>query len=283
MAESTQNRSCEICDEGRDLERRDAYSSDPWEVVECARCHFVFLRNPPPYEQLEDEFAWEKTSEVVSASRHNGTPAQASVARTVKRVRKKTLKRRKIPDLVVEHLPPGTTSIVDIGCAAGGLLVALCSELAAMDHHPVPIGIEISKELAREAEQNFSGLKGKCFHGDALSGLRHLPDRSAGVVVMSSYLEHECQPLAVLRETARVLAGKGVAVIKVPNFASWNRRFTGSRWCGFRYPDHVNYFTPASLEAICAKAGLRMIRSRWNDHLPTSDNMYAVAGPADRK
>src|SRR5262245_61525619 len=37
------------------------YSSPPWEIVECASCAFVYLRNPPEYKHLVSDFAWEKT------------------------------------------------------------------------------------------------------------------------------------------------------------------------------------------------------------------------------
>jgi hypothetical protein len=36
------------------------YSRQPWFVVQCSTCGFVYLRNPPTYEQLVSEFAWEK-------------------------------------------------------------------------------------------------------------------------------------------------------------------------------------------------------------------------------
>jgi hypothetical protein len=29
----------------------------------------------------------------------------------------------------------------------------------------------------------------------------------------------------------------------------------GPKWCGFRYPDHVNYFTLHSLRDVAARAG----------------------------
>jgi SAM-dependent methyltransferase len=93
---------------------------------------------------------------------------------------------------------------------------------------------------------------------------------------MSSFLEHEAKPLELLRELRRALRPDGAVIIKVPNFASWNRSVRGGRWCGFRYPDHVNYFTPDTLARLAAEAGYRVARQRASDRAPTSDNMYAV-------
>ena len=38
------------------------YSTAEWHVVACIDCGFVYLRNPPTYARLEEEFAWEKTA-----------------------------------------------------------------------------------------------------------------------------------------------------------------------------------------------------------------------------
>jgi hypothetical protein len=93
--------------------------------------------------------------------------------------------------------------------------------------------------------------------------------------VLRSYLEHELHPRAVLAELHRTLAHGGVALVKVPNYGSLNRRLTGRKWCGFRYPDHLNYFTPASLSCMATACGYEAC-FRLTDKLPTSDNMYAV-------
>ena len=67
----------------------------------------------------------------------------------------------------------------------------------------------------------------------------------------------------------------GIAVVKVPNYASLNRRVMGRNWCGFRWPDHLNYFTPKSLTAMAGATGFSC-RFGMLGALPTSDNMWAV-------
>ena len=49
----------------------------------------------------------------------------------------------------------------------------------------------------------------------------------------------------------------------------------GRRWCGFRYPDHLNYFSPNTLRAMANKAGFETSFG-LTGCLPTSDNMWAV-------
>ena len=93
---------------------------------------------------------------------------------------------------------------------------------------------------------------------------------------MSCYLEHEARPLEVLQRAHSILKKHGIIVVKVPNYNSFNRFWRGGRWCGFRFPDHVNYFTPKTLRILAGQAGYQLQHQRLSDRPPTSDNMYAV-------
>jgi predicted SAM-dependent methyltransferase len=61
----------------------------------------------------------------------------------------------------------------------------------------------------------------------------------------------------VLRGAHRALKDTGALFIRVPNYGSLNRKVIGPKWCGFRYPDHVNYFTLGTLRDTVARAGFR--------------------------
>jgi hypothetical protein len=79
----------------------------------------------------------------------------------------------------------------------------------------------------------------------------------------------------MLEETYRVLGTGGVALIKVPNFGSLNRLIMGKKWCGFRYPDHLNYFTPKSLMHMGKKCGF-IVSFGLKGRLATNDNIHAL-------
>jgi len=66
----------------------------------------------------------------------------------------------------------------------------------------------------------------------------------------------------------------------VPNYACWNRRLQGAGWPGFRFPEHVNYFTPTTIRQLIDRAGLQVARFNLLDRLPTSDNLWLVARKA---
>ena len=90
------------------------------------------------------------------------------------------------------------------------------------------------------------------------------------------FLEHEVNPVGLLKNAYNKLKDGGVIFIKVPNFNSINRLYRKEKWCGFRHPDHVNYFTPETLVKTCRKAGYSKIKMGVFDKQAFSDSMYAT-------
>jgi len=93
-------------------------------------------------------------------------------------------------------------------------------------------------------------------------------------------LEHEHNPLEVLEGLRKTIKNNGVVIIKVPNYGSINRVVRGKKWCGYRFPDHVNQFTPNTLSKMVLKAGYKIIKFNYTDKQLTSDNMWMVARPS---
>jgi SAM-dependent methyltransferase len=159
-------------------------------------------------------------------------------------------------------------NVLDLGCGDGAPLLSFPPSFT-------PFGIEISSVLAAKADRAFRARGGYAINAPCVEGLRHLPERFFAAASLRSYLEHEADPLGVLQNLNRVLMPGGFAVVKVPNYGSLNRVVMGRRWCGFRYPDHLNYFTPKTLGKMAAKAGFATAFGATG-RLPTSDNMWAV-------
>ena len=95
-------------------------------------------------------------------------------------------------------------------------------------------------------------------------------------IMMRAFLEHETEPVRLLDKARRVLRAGGRIIIKVPNYGCVNRVVRGKRWCGFRFPDHVNYFTPLTLKRLVKETGYRVLRFGALDRFPFSDNMWMV-------
>lgn len=257
------------------------FCRDSWSVVRCRETGFVFLANPPDYSQLESQFAWEKTSTVESKRREAEEPIVSSVSSFAKTVKSIAYPRRnKIASLTFSVARDidrtGPINLLDVGCGWGSLMVEIHDRFAQIGQQVVPYGIEVSKQMAAQSDAIVTPLGGRVLATNALDGFSHFGPASIHVAIMCSYLEHECRPLSVLRRLHSILTACGVVVLKVPNFACWNRMLRGRKWCGFRFPDHVSYFTPQTFQRLAQEAGFVVSRQTFLDKFPLSDNMYAV-------
>jgi len=216
-----------------------AYSPAPWQVANCDTCGFTFLRNPPDYEALEEEFAWEKTY-VAKKSAARGSTFLSPMAR---RIRNKMGMYRDKTGAFRRWFNDG--NVLDIGCGLGDRISPPMT----------PYGIELSIGLHKRADEIMRKRGGYCQHGAGAQAIWGFDEAMFDGIIMFSYLEHETQVMQVLEGAHRALKPSGAVFIRVPNFGSLNRRLIGPKWCGFRYPDHVNYFTLQSLRSTAARAG----------------------------
>lgn len=259
-------RNCPLCNADSRETTLLSHGNSEWPMVQCRNCSFVYLSHAPRYEELSTERAWEKTSIAEDERRLADRPVSKRLSKLT-RWRMKLLPRRRMPELLLSMKAPAGI-VIDLGCGDGG-------NMSGLDDAYTPGGVEISAELAHRADEKFRRKNGWCIHAPSVTGLLQLEAGSVSAVTLRSYLEHELDPLPVLKQVKRVLKPGGLAIVKVPNYGSWNRLATGRKWCGIRLPDHLNYFTPGSLSEMASKAGLKAHYGLlWK--LPTSDNMWAT-------
>jgi len=257
------------------------YSRDVWRIVECPDDGMVYLKNPPEYEALEEDYAWEKTFAEEKKRRRKEEPIRSAISDFLKKMRAKYRKRERIESeaerlLIKLRAESERPKVVDVGCGIAVKLHRIASHMQAeYGMHIEPIGIEISKEQARQANDFLSPVGGHCVQNNAIDGLASIPDNSIDLIILCSFLEHEVNPMELLRQCQKKLAEHGRVIIKVPNYDCKNRKYRKEKWCGFRYPDHVNYFIPSTLQAMIEKANLQC---RSLSAQPFNDNMWAIAG-----
>ncbi|MEK6238343.1 MAG: class I SAM-dependent methyltransferase, partial [Planctomycetales bacterium] len=261
-------RVCPHCSDDNHAAPPLPFSRDGWNLKQCGSCEFIYLENPPSYDELVSDRAWMQEYAARKKERRKRNPLLRAVKSSFRACRKKLFPFDKEIQLVRQYAQDGR--LLDVGCGWGKTLRKLGGDV-------VPFGIEIGAEAAGEAHAYADSRGGQVIQADALSGLRAFNKRFFDAVLMHAYLEHETQPRPVLGQVARVLRPGGHLIIKVPNYASWLRSLLGSRWSGFLLPDHVNYFTPESLRSMVGLYPLEIVRCNLLDRLPTSDNMWLIA------
>lgn len=255
-----ENRSCPICSETEAVPVTN-YCRDHWILAACNACKHTYLRNPPGYAALVEEFAWEKTY----VSEHERRIQESPIAYRLDVATRARHNWFRKPNGQRYSAWFGGGNILDIGCAESP------ERLKGFKH----FGIEISQELARAGDQEMRKSGGYCIHGPGAEAIWEFEPDFFNGIVMRSYLEHEQDPLTVLKGASRVLNRDGAIYVRVPNYGSLNRKMFGKKWCGFRYPDHVNYFTISDLKRISAKAGL-VVKLLNPFRVPVDDNINAL-------
>lgn len=83
---------------------------------------------------------------------------------------------------------------------------------------------------------------------------------SFDVITAFEVVEHLRDPLSEAKTVARALRPGGLFYCTTPNFASLSRRLLRDRWSVIAYPEHLTYFTPATLRSWLARVGLAPVR-----------------------
>jgi SAM-dependent methyltransferase len=258
-----ETRNCPLCEGQR--AHGLSYQRDEWRIVQCERCSFVYMPEIPVLDEVGTTFEWSQSFAAETARRRKASPLLSRIDQWT-RIRTRMFGRRTPINDVKRFIARGR--VLDLGCGNG-------SYLASAGQGFELYGIDISPALTREADRLFRAHGGYAVCAPCTKGLELFEPNFFDAAILRSYLEHEPDPRGVLTNLFSALRPNGVAVIKVPNYVSWNRYLRGPKWCGFRFPDHVNYFTPATLRQMAEDIGYRVI-IRWQDRLPTDDNVWAV-------
>lgn len=132
--------------------------------------------------------------------------------------------------------------VLDIGCAMGVFLEE------AKKRGATALGVDISKDAVSYCRKK---------------GLRvstAWPTTKFDVICAFEVIEHERDPLAMMRRIHKLLKNGGEAVITTPNHSSFWRKLMGKWWVGYTHPEHVVFFDPKSLIELFTRAGFTDIR-----------------------
>jgi SAM-dependent methyltransferase len=147
---------------------------------------------------------------------------------------------------VLRALPADGISVLDVGCGDGALLV----ELSRRRPGWALSGAEIAPAAAEIARSRTPGFDVRTYDGERLPW----PDASFDVGVLSHVLEHVDEPVATLREVARVCRRVAVEVPLERNLAAARRsRRTAAARIG-----HLRRLSRRDVRALVATAGLEL-------------------------
>lgn len=197
-----------------------------YNIARCQCCGFGFV-NPQP----TDEVLAEHYSSCYRMAR-DALAGKARIALTAW-----DRKRAQQIDRLIRRFNSAAKSVCEIGCSFGYLLVAL------RERGWLVKGYELSEATADFGRRKFGlDIEARAFPSD-------LQDTFYAVILID-VLEHLKRPRATVADIFQSLHGGGLCIIMVPNMGSLNSRLFGRHCVWVSPPDHLSYFTPASLSLI---------------------------------
>jgi 2-polyprenyl-3-methyl-5-hydroxy-6-metoxy-1,4-benzoquinol methylase len=153
-------------------------------------------------------------------------------------------------DLIQRHLVPAPgrpPRLLELGCGPGTFM------RVAKDRGWTVRGVDLNAESVGHCHR--AGLDVVCgtFPDAAFAGQRY------DVAVMSDFIEHVTDPLAVLAAVREHLEPGGMVFITTPDVGSPLARAAGGRWPHLKPVEHLTYFSRGTIRALLARAGFEVV------------------------
>jgi 2-polyprenyl-3-methyl-5-hydroxy-6-metoxy-1,4-benzoquinol methylase len=214
---------------------------EAFSLVSCKNCGATFHRRILRQEDLKILYSqWINNTQIeyMEALCKAGTKSEKEFEKGRQSI-KHLLRLQKMLNLKATE----TIRLVDYGCGDGDFLGI--AKLMGFDVY----GIDFSSVRNERAAK--MGIT--VFHD--LETLKSHQIDKINVVTMFQVLEHLDNPLAVLKDIAKTMEDGGILIVEVPNCQGIKQPKNFSEFCSVHPLEHINAFTPITLQKICEKAG----------------------------
>lgn len=226
----------EKCDQCGSTQMKLALDANPWTLMECQNCEFVFT-SP----RLTDE----SLAQIYSSSYYENAEDYAS-----QQVEPPSDDHLQLAARIRRRLGRGQSSptSVDVGCGGGRLVEAFSrTGFAACGIEPSEGTVATARSAGRDVR---------------VQDVSELPDESFDCVTLMHVLEHVSSPSSFAAELFRITRQGGYCVVEVPNFGSKASQEQGASWYPLHPSTHLSHFTPGTLQQCLARAGYSIVSTQ---------------------
>lgn len=148
---------------------------------------------------------------------------------------------------LVDRYVQDDKSILDIGAGTGDFLFAAAQKGWTIS------GVEPNSEARKRAFQKSVVLS---------SDLESVMHRKYKVITLWHVLEHLSDLENQIMKMISLLEERGVLVIAVPNFNSYDAKYYQEYWAAYDVPRHLWHFSRSAIEKLFRKYGMEVVETR---------------------
>ncbi len=141
---------------------------------------------------------------------------------------------------------PKAGAILDVGCGRGVNLGPLADQGFRVH------GLEVSERATQGCDPRAE------IHIASRLSDAGFETKSFDQVVIWHVLEHIADPFGAIAQCQRILKPGGRLVVAVPNFTSWQARWSGPHWFHLDPPRHLFHFPLTALVRLVEESGFRV-------------------------
>lgn len=228
---SNQPQACRLC--GEAVEGRAGLTFGRFALSRCGACGFEQIAPEPRSDELD--------------ALYNALYFQKAKYNDPKAIELEYQRRHRL--FARANLKPGDR-ILEVGCGAGQF-IATCADTYdwhGMDYSPA--GIEEAKSRLPELPE------GRLIAGPIESYVPQDAGDGFDAVVIFDTIEHIYWPKQIFEKSAAWLKPGGRLILSTPDIGAVMARVTGKRWPFMTPPEHLSFFTQASMRQALGDVGL---------------------------
>jgi len=221
-------------------------SGESFQVMECRNCTLRFTQDVPDAQSIAPYY---KAEGYIS---HTDT-SKGLINRVYKMVRQRTLvnKRR----LIEKYTGLQKGDLLDVGSGTGSFVNEMTQSGWRVE------GLEPDEDARKLAAQQYDiqlADTGRFYQ---------LKPGSFDALTLWHVLEHVHDLKGYVQQLKNILRQTGKLFIAVPNYTSEDAGRYGEYWAAYDVPRHLYHFSPASMQLLMEKNGLKIIQCKpmWYD------------------
>ncbi|MGO5065106.1 class I SAM-dependent methyltransferase [Clostridium sp. LCP25S3_F8] len=227
---------CPCCEEGVSTFQ---YEKEGFKFVKCNKCNTIYINPRPTSQMLSDFYANSRSMKYWNEVLFPET----------EEFRKEKLFKNRAQNIIkfCEKYGENFRTIVDVGAGFG----TFCDVIKENNTFENVIAVEPSTGLAKTCENKGIQTINESIENVLLENI--------SVITSFEVIEHLFNPIEFVKECANVLPKNGLFIVTTPNMEGFELSMLKTVSPNIGGPDHLNYFTPSSLEYLLEKCGFEVL------------------------